>query len=197
MTRNAKSLINRVFAALGVKNIEDAEKLEPALTLAVEEWLKEALLPREVKMIQSFFGICRMDRMTNTQIGVAFDLTTDRVRQIQAKALRKLIRSVRQRNPKAMWVAQVAGIIMPVNPERVCAPTKLGDDDPVDCLGLVVRTENLLKAGEVYTIGKLKGCSELDLLRMPGLGNKSLVEIKDALGVYGLKLSEADPSVAV
>ena len=59
---------------------------------------------------------------------------------------------------------------------------------PVDDLELTVRSSNCLKAENVYYIGDLIQRSENELLKTPNLGKKSLTEIKDILGTYGLSL---------
>ncbi len=59
---------------------------------------------------------------------------------------------------------------------------------PVDDLELTVRSANCLKAENVYYIGDLIQRTENELLKTPNLGKKSLTEIKDILGTYGLSL---------
>lgn len=59
---------------------------------------------------------------------------------------------------------------------------------PVDELELTVRSANCLKAENVYYIGDLVQRSEVELLRTPNLGKKSLTEIKDTLASRGLSL---------
>lgn len=59
---------------------------------------------------------------------------------------------------------------------------------PVDDLELTVRSANCLKAENVYYIGDLIQCTEVELLKTPNLGKKSLTEIKDVLASYGLSL---------
>jgi hypothetical protein len=59
---------------------------------------------------------------------------------------------------------------------------------PVDDLELSVRVANQLKAEGIYRVGDLIQRTELELLRSPGLGRRSLTEIKDALAARGLSL---------
>ena len=59
---------------------------------------------------------------------------------------------------------------------------------PVDDLELTVRSANCLKAERIYYIGDLIQRTEMDLMKTPNLGKKSLTEIKDVLGTYGLTL---------
>ena len=74
------------------------------------------------------------------------------------------------------------------------APQPTSDDFPpmylsaVDELELTVRSANCLKAEQIYYIGDLIQKSELDLLRTPNLGRKSLNEIKEVLTDKGLEL---------
>ena len=59
---------------------------------------------------------------------------------------------------------------------------------PVDDLELTVRSANCLKAENIYYIGDLIQRSEVELLKTPNLGKKSLTEIKDVLASRGLSL---------
>ena len=75
------------------------------------------------------------------------------------------------------------------------APTDLAQEhvDPfllrtVDDLELTVRSANCLKAENIYYIGDLVQRTEVELLKTPNLGKKSLTEIKDVLASRGLSL---------
>ncbi|MGD9591011.1 MAG: DNA-directed RNA polymerase subunit alpha C-terminal domain-containing protein, partial [Candidatus Berkiella sp.] len=59
---------------------------------------------------------------------------------------------------------------------------------PVDELELTVRSANCLKAENIYYIGDLIQRTEMELLKTPNLGKKSLTEIKDILAAKGLSL---------
>ena len=58
----------------------------------------------------------------------------------------------------------------------------------VDDLELTVRSANCLKAENIYYIGDLVQRTEVELLKTPNLGKKSLTEIKDVLASRGLSL---------
>lgn len=83
--------------------------------------------------------------------------------------------------------------------ERVIQPqiedVQVTDDDidpvllrPVDDLELTVRSANCLKAENIFYIGDLIQRTEVELLKTPNLGKKSLTEIKDILALKGLSL---------
>lgn len=59
---------------------------------------------------------------------------------------------------------------------------------PIDDLELTVRSANCLKAENIYYIGDLVQKTEVELLKTPNLGKKSLTEIKDVLASRGLSL---------
>ncbi|VFP81601.1 DNA-directed RNA polymerase subunit alpha [Buchnera aphidicola] len=59
---------------------------------------------------------------------------------------------------------------------------------PVDDLELTVRSANCLKAESIHYIGDLVQKTEVELLKTPNLGKKSLTEIKDILASRGLSL---------
>lgn len=75
--------------------------------------------------------------------------------------------------------------------EKIIPPT---DVDPVllrsvDDLELTVRTANCLKAEQVYYIGDLVRKTENELIKIPNLQRKGLIEIKDILASHGLTLA--------
>lgn len=59
---------------------------------------------------------------------------------------------------------------------------------PVEDLELTVRSANCLKAENIKYIGDLVQRTEVELLRTPNLGKKSLTEIKDVLAQRQLSL---------
>ncbi len=76
--------------------IEDATIMSPA-DLATTEGLREvtnrilsSLTPREAKVLRMRFGIDMNTDHTLEEVGKQFDVTRERIRQIEAKALRKL-----------------------------------------------------------------------------------------------------------
>ncbi len=77
--------------------------------------------------------------------------------------------------------------------EEVVPQEKKPEIDPIllnsiDDLELTVRSANCLKAEQIYYIGDLIQCTEVELLKTPNLGKKSLNEIKDVLANKGLSL---------
>jgi DNA-directed RNA polymerase subunit alpha len=59
---------------------------------------------------------------------------------------------------------------------------------PIDDLELTVRSANCLKAENIYYIGDLVQRTEIELMKTPNLGKKSLNEIKEALKGHDLDL---------
>lgn len=76
--------------------IEDVNVMSP-IESATREGLKESvrevlagLTPREAKVLRMRFGIDMNTDHTLEEVGKQFDVTRERIRQIEAKALRKL-----------------------------------------------------------------------------------------------------------
>jgi len=59
---------------------------------------------------------------------------------------------------------------------------------PIDDLELTVRSANCLKAENIHYVGDLVQRTEVELLKTPNLGKKSLNEIKEVLAQNGLQL---------
>ena len=76
--------------------IEDQATLAPveaAVYTSLQEATKEVLdtlTPREAKVLRMRFGIEMNTDHTLEEVGKQFDVTRERIRQIEAKALRKL-----------------------------------------------------------------------------------------------------------
>lgn len=84
-------------------------------------------------------------------------------------------------------------IIQEDETERAMTPVAPPMPDPellksVDDLELTVRSANCLKTEQINYIGDLVQRTEVELLKTPNLGKKSLTEIKDVLAQRGLSL---------
>ena len=85
-------------------------------------------------------------------------------------------------------------VFVDLQSEIIAEPEELEDEidpvllRPVDDLELTVRSANCLKAEDIYYIGDLIQRTEVELLKTPNLGKKSLTEIKDVLATRGLSL---------
>lgn len=74
-------LTRRDFTSAAVQSLELRERISSVL---------DTLLPRETQIIKMRFGIGMTQDFTLEEVGKQFDVTRERIRQIEAKALRKL-----------------------------------------------------------------------------------------------------------
>ncbi len=94
----------------------------------------------------------------------------------------------------ATILQQQLAIFVDLEREKQAEPEQREDEidpillRPVDDLELTVRSANCLKAETIYYIGDLIQRTEVELLKTPNLGKKSLTEIKDVLASRGLSL---------
>ena len=94
----------------------------------------------------------------------------------------------------ATILQQQLAVFVDLESEKEARPAKLHEEvdpillRPVDDLELTVRSANCLKAENIYYIGDLIQRTEVELLKTPNLGKKSLTEIKDILASRGLSL---------
>ncbi len=96
------------------------------------------------------------------------------------------------------WAASILvdqlSVFVELKGEKQAEPARLRTEvDPillrsVDDLELTVRSANCLKAENIFYIGDLIQKTEVELLKTPNLGKKSLTEIKDVLATKGLSL---------
>jgi RNA polymerase primary sigma factor len=68
--------------------------IDKSLTVVIGRMLEE-FKPRERKVLALRFGLDGVDSMTLEEVGQAFDVTRERIRQIEAKAIGKLRHSTR------------------------------------------------------------------------------------------------------
>lgn len=93
--------------------------------------------------------------------------------------------TILQQQLSAFVELQDEGTSDPVREEPEVDPILLR---PVDDLELTVRSANCLKTENIHFIGDLMQRTEVELLKTPNLGKKSLTEIKDVLASRGLSL---------
>jgi DNA-directed RNA polymerase alpha subunit len=70
----------------------------------------------------------------------------------------------------------------------------LATGTPITELDLTVRSQNILRAESIYTIEQLCERRASDLIRAPGMGKKSLNEIREILRARGLFLKGDEPN---
>jgi RNA polymerase primary sigma factor len=71
-------------------NVEPAEAVAQADLRSVVEGMLNELTPREAGVLRMRFGIDVGEGLTLDEVGKQYDLTRERIRQIETKALRKL-----------------------------------------------------------------------------------------------------------
>jgi type I restriction enzyme M protein len=77
--------------------IRNREKLDPAAAFDEIAKVLDTLLPREKRVLQLRFGLVDGRGRTLEEVGKVFNVTRERIRQIEAKALRKLRHPSRSR----------------------------------------------------------------------------------------------------
>ncbi|TNF91043.1 MAG: DNA-directed RNA polymerase subunit alpha [Gammaproteobacteria bacterium] len=146
-------------------------------------------------------GVLRIDATYSPMRRVAYSVESARVEQ--RTDLDKLILDLETngtidpedaiRRAATILQQQLAVFVNLENEEDAPAEEKEDEIDPilirpVDDLELTVRSANCLKAENIYYIGDLIQRTEVELLKTPNLGKKSLTEIKDVLASRGLSL---------
>ena len=146
-------------------------------------------------------GVLRLDATYSPMRRVAYSVESARVEQ--RTDLDKLILDLETngtiepedaiRRAATILQQQLAVFVNLENEDE--APSEEKEDEidpilirPVDDLELTVRSANCLKAENIYYIGDLIQRTEVELLKTPNLGKKSLTEIKDVLASRGLSL---------
>jgi len=158
--------------------------------------------PSESEEAETAIGRLRLDASFSPVRRVAYEVQAARVEQ--QTDLDKLIITIETNGTidPEYAVREAAGILrsqlavfVDLSGEHHAEPMRKSDEpiDPIllrsiDDLELTVRSANCLKAESIYYIGDLIQRTEVELLKTPNLGKKSLTEIKDVLAARGLSL---------
>ena len=189
------------------------------------------LTDRERQILGMRFGLDGCDGPKDIdQIGQSMEVTRERIRQIEAKAIRKLRHPARVKKVQYMTGlfteqdAQAHLDAMKVEAERDKWKHELYSEIEQEVLGhiardhslkrrvdeeatrlyqdrlnhsveeleLSIRTANCLSNQGIKTIGDLAKWTEVDLLRTKNFGRKSLMELKQVLEPYNIKLARGE-----
>ncbi len=146
-------------------------------------------------------GVLRLDASYSPIVKVSYDVESARVEQ--RTNLDRLVFSIETDGTvePEQAVRRAATIleqqIEPFVELRVDSEDKAVEEEPkvdpillrpIDDLELTVRSTNCLKAESIFFIGDLVQRTEVELLKTPNFGKKSLTEIKDVLASRGLSL---------
>ena len=117
----------------------------------------------------------------------------DRILEISGKSTQGIDPEEAIRHAATILQDQLGAFVnLQASPEEAAVAPEADIDPillrPVDDLELTVRSANCLKAESIYFIGDLIQRTEVELLKTPNLGKKSLTEIKDVLATKGLSL---------
>ena len=80
---------------------KQARSLKPPLTPTSTTTILSTLTPREERVLRMRFGIGMSSDHTLEEVGQQFSVTRERIRQIEAKALRKLKHPIRSKKLKS------------------------------------------------------------------------------------------------
>lgn len=164
--------------------------------------------------------ICRFQRkLTLEQTGKEYGITRERIRQIEAKALRKLRHPTRANMLKSVpytelqaeraeyyklqneyeWLKKAFKSLTAQKAEPGVIMTMVEHatllEQPIETLDLSVRSYNCLRRANKNTIGDIVEMYEHELVKVRNLGRKSYEEVTAKLKEYGLGLKgEATPS---
>lgn len=141
--------------------------------------LLRTLSPREEKIIKMRFGLEDGSNKTLEEVGQSFAVSRERIRQIEARALRKLRHPSRFDTivPPRTVVQEVVYIC-----SRCAARSKEDDmENDIDTWPLSVRAYNALKNNGIRTVGQLLEKSDAELLRFRNFGRVSLAEVRKVL----------------
>lgn len=184
-----------------IANLTKSGELNMSLKLAMGRGYEPATVRTESEEGSRPIGNLQLDASFSPVRRVAYSV--ERARVEQRTDLDKLIIDIETNGTidpeeairRAATVLQdQLSVFVDLKGKQVIESTKEQSDvdpillRPVDDLELTVRSANCLKAESIYFIGDLIQRTEVELLKTPNLGKKSLTEIKDVLASRGLSL---------
>lgn len=172
--------------------LNDAESQEVYIKGVAE--VLEKLSEREQMIMWSRYA----ENKTLKEVAKEYNVTTERIRQIEAKALRKLgyprnincvmAISVKQHQyeirEKALQVEKELRQYYGEEMKKNGASLKVIAEIPIEELDLSVRPYNCLKRARINTVGQLQEMTKEKLLNVRNLGRKATAEIQSKLKEY-------------
>lgn len=167
--------------------------------------MEKVLTERQYRVIKLRFGFEDGECKTLEEVGKMFKLTRDRIRQIEATALRKirqpkylktLLPNYELRIKALQEVQYMKNLDDKLKADEEAAKSRVTNFDllkaSIDELELSVRSYNCLKRAGIDTIRQLSERSIEDLKKVRNLGKHSLQEITDKLKGVGIVLPETN-----
>lgn len=158
----------------------------------VIEYLLATLMPREDQLLRLRFGIGQT-ALTLREVAELWDVSTERIRQVEAKALRKLRHPSRRRILEPL--ARPYGVASVQLPEPRSAQKPSSQERlenllrNLDEIEWSVRAYNcLIDALGLRKVWQLCEKTEWELMATRNIGRRSLKEVKEALTEMGLTL---------
>lgn len=153
---------------------EDFERVMAALDLLTE---------KEKTVLVLRFGLDYGTPRTLEEVGKMLGVTRERIRQLEAKALRKM------RTPSRLCkLPALFGFVPPAEPESEVDKKviDINADTDIINLGLSVRAYNCLKRfAHINTIGDILNYPKEDWPKVKNLGHKSTLEIQERMRTVG------------
>ena len=176
----------------------------------LEDTMANCLTERENKVLQMRYEW----RMPLEEVGKEFGVTKERIRQIEAKAIRKLRFQYRKgsilcvskaelrktQNEAERYKEKAERLQAELDKIRNIAPEQREEADkkgvlleePIDILDLSVRSYNCCLRAGVNTLGDLCGKTYSEMKRVRCMGKTSLKEIENKMHEYGLTFKPED-----
>ena len=176
-------------------------KREHCVKKAFDDIMK-TLTPREEMVLKLRWGFYKNKRFTLEDVAQCLNVTRERVRQIEAKAFRKLrhpSRVVRLTNGVAITAESssefyeklVAGILAKKeNIDTSATKIEICETTAIEGIGLSVRAYYYLKRAQFSTVSDLLAKKVIDILRIKHLGPKTTLEILSKLDELGFRLAD-------
>ncbi len=149
------------------------------------------------------YGLHNYEKQTLNQISEAYGISREGIRQLEQKALRILKYPLRKfcfitGTPMLLNInmrteikeLNVKIIQLTERREHLIKVLKNPIENSIETLELSVTASSPLKRANITKINNLIKLTEVDLLRLPGLGRKSLNDIKERLLTFGLFLNK-------
>ena len=156
-----------------IEIISSEESINSFIKSKIEKDLSN-LTEREREVLKMRSGLFYHNKpYTLEEVGQVFGVGRERIRQIEAKAIRKINHYQRKQR---------------FNQVNETSKEVITDNTPVEELDLSVRSYNCLKRANVHTVGELTLKTEEEMMRVRNLGRKSLKEVVQKLREIGLDL---------
>lgn len=163
-------LVTTIYGTISLKEFQDRDILLSSVDKAIS-----TLMPKEQEIVFIRYGLNGNGPMSRTDMATHFNVTRERIRQQEAKILRKLRHPIRAHYIISKEQARHQELLK-LAEKKKNAVKLLKVDTAIEKVDMSVRLYNCLKRAGIDTIGQLVELSYDNLMEIRNMGKHTICE---------------------